>query len=61
MWVTVSPWDINDKIPYVFEEHKPVKLYKRIPWLVCKNCGLIYLRNDLTLKAIRLGCNWRDK
>lgn len=46
---------------YEYEAHEPVKKYRSIPWLVCKWCGLMYLRNEPTRKAIKLGCNWRDK
>ncbi len=31
-------------------------LLKRLPWPVCKHCGLIYLRNDRTRAAITAGC-----
>lgn len=26
------------------------------PWLVCSHCGLVYLRNAATVKAIRQPC-----
>jgi hypothetical protein len=48
------------EIPYEMEPHAPAKLYKCIPWLVCKKCGLIYLKNDFTQWCIRMGCNNED-
>jgi hypothetical protein len=38
--------------------HKPKTLgsKSRIPWPVCARCGLMYLRNDATKRAIRQGC-----
>lgn len=37
------------------ESHSPKKM-KNIPWLVCRYCGLLYLKNDITRKAIKEGC-----
>ena len=37
--------------------HNPRK-YKQIPWAVCRYCGIVYLRNDVTRKAIKRGC-WK--
>lgn len=37
-----------------YEPHSPVK-YKNLPWPVCRYCGLIYLKNDATRKAINKG------
>ena len=31
-----------------------------IPYQVCKRCGLIYLNNDATRKAIQSGCEAFD-
>jgi hypothetical protein len=31
--------------------------FKAIPWLVCRFCGLVFLRNALTEHHIRLGCD----
>lgn len=36
------------------EPHSP-KALKRFPWLVCSGCGLVYLRNEATRKALRSG------
>lgn len=36
--------------------HNPGKL-RGLPWLVCKCCGLVYLRNEATRKAISAGCD----
>lgn len=35
--------------------HHPRKL-GRLSWLVCRFCGLVYLRNAVTEAAIRKGC-----
>lgn len=45
--------------PYSYEQHSPTKM-KSIPWLVCKYCGLVYLKNELTSWAIKMGCNSSD-
>lgn len=45
--------DKNYKIKH--EPHVPSKL-KCIPWLVCRCCGLVYLNNEATRKAIKKGC-----
>lgn len=35
---------------------------RRIPWLVCRHCGLVSLRNEATRKALRVGCyRWADE
>jgi hypothetical protein len=53
-WV---PAEIEDKkITYSFEAHTPTKL-KGTPWLYCKHCGLVYLRNYITQWCIKMGCN----
>ena len=45
---------------FEYEPHTLSKMYKAIPWLVCRYCGLVYLKNAPTQWAIRKGCNWRD-
>lgn len=42
------------------EEHDFQKLYKGIPWLVCRKCGLIRLRNPLTDWCVKKGCNYNE-
>jgi len=55
MWVTYQgPSDFVVK--YEYEPHNFVKLYKGIPQLVCKHCGLVTLRNDFTRWCISKGC-----
>ena len=34
--------------------HTPRKM-RSLPWLVCSACGLVYLRNERTKKAIQEG------
>ena len=52
------PANIEDEeIKYLFEPHKPRKLTKRIPWLYCGHCGLLYLNNSITKWCIKMGCN----
>jgi hypothetical protein len=36
--------------------HAMYKLFKRLPWFVCKHCGLVNLQNEATKKALRQGC-----
>lgn len=38
------------------EAHQWVK-WKSIPWLVCKRCGLVWLKNLATSLAVRKGCD----
>ena len=34
----------------------------RIPWPICRHCGLLRLRNKRTERAVRLGCwLWEDE
>lgn len=41
--------------------HNPRSM-KRFPWPVCRFCGLVYLKNERTKKAIRKGCwKWADE
>ena len=47
----------DEEITYSFEAHKPRKLGKRIPWLYCAHCGLLYLKNPITRWCIKMGCN----
>ena len=35
--------------------HAPVKI-KCIKWSICRKCGLIYLKNEATRKAIKKVC-----
>jgi hypothetical protein len=35
--------------------HVPHKI-KYIPWMYCRCCGLVYLNNEATRKAIKKGC-----
>lgn len=52
-WVTVQ---LEEKeIVYKYEQHAPIPL-KGTPWLYCKYCGLLYLKNNFTRWAIRMGC-----
>jgi len=54
-WV---PAEIEDEeITYSFEPHKPKKLSKRLPWMYCGHCGLLYLKNPITKWCIKMGCN----
>lgn len=36
--------------------HRPVTLAGRFAWPVCSKCGLVFLRNQATARAIRRGC-----
>jgi hypothetical protein len=35
--------------------HSP-KMRKRIPWPVCSRCGLPYLKNEATRRAVKAPC-----
>lgn len=45
--------------PYRFESHN-FQIVKRIPWLICRNCGLVRLHNPITDWCVKLGCNADD-
>ncbi len=45
-----------EKTTYEYEAHTPKKLKGNNKWLVCTNCGLVYLRNKFTQWAIDKGC-----
>lgn len=44
---------------YKKEEHSWYKP-KRMPWSVCRYCGLVSLNNQLTRWSIDKGCNYKD-
>jgi hypothetical protein len=54
VWITTKIEDVE--IKYSYEPHQFVKLYKSIPWLVCKSCGMVLLRNDFTRWCNKMGC-----
>jgi len=45
------------KVAYSKEAHCPVKM-KNTPWLYCKYCGLLFLKNKATIWCVRMGCNY---
>lgn len=47
----------NEK--YEYDDHAPIKI-KGIQWVVCRKCGLIYLKNEFTDWCIKKGCNNED-
>ena len=47
---------IETKQPYRFEPHAFVTR-RRITWPVCRRCGLVLLRNDLTDWCVKRGCD----
>ena len=55
-WKTVSHMETEPE-KYKFEGHAFIPL-ARMPWPHCKRCGLVALKNDVTRKAIKLGCNY---
>ena len=57
-WVTIPPdqWGADVQPKYEMELHAPVKLYKGLPWPVCKRCGLVYLKNSFTRWCVAKGC-----
>jgi hypothetical protein len=44
------------KTPHVAGHTFDGESLRRIPWVVCRCCGLVYLRNERTAKAIKAGC-----
>ena len=36
------------------------KKWKKVPWEICVNCGLVSFKNGFTQWAIDKGCNHRD-
>lgn len=51
--------DIERRQPYKFEAHH-FAASKKLPWLRCKHCGLLTLRNELTAWCTKMGCNASD-
>ena len=47
----------KENIKIRFEPHSPASFGKRmrLPWQYCQICGLVYLNNELTRKAIKKG------
>ena len=45
---------MQEKPKITWEPHRPKKI-KSISWMVCSVCGLVYLNNDATHKAIKKG------
>lgn len=65
----MSEWERDDsgltlaqiaaKQPYKLVPHA-FGVRKKIPWMICKGCGLLNLRNDLTEWCVKVGCNASD-
>lgn len=36
--------------------HNPSGKFRRLPWPYCVKCGLLYLRNEATRRAINAPC-----
>jgi hypothetical protein len=53
-WIPAEIEDIE--ITYSYEKHSPKQL-KGTPWLYCRYCGLVYLKNKVTRWCIKMGCN----
>ena len=54
-WVIANIED--EEIKYSYESHSTQKI-KGMPWLYCKHCGLVFLRNKLTNWCAKMGCNY---
>lgn len=52
-WVTVQIED--EEISYKYEAHSIIPL-KNTPWLYCKYCGLLVLKNKFSQWCYRMGC-----
>ncbi len=43
-------------------QHAFTVFLKRLPWPVCKHCGLVLLKNEETRKRQKQGCYiWKDE
>jgi hypothetical protein len=51
--------DIEKRQPYKLDPHA-FAISKKMPWMRCKKCGLLNLRNAFTEWYIRMGCNAGD-
>ncbi len=40
-------------------EHVPTQP-KRFPWPYCARCGLVYLKNEVSRRAVRAKCVWTE-
>lgn len=49
------------KPPKAKRGHNPAGKLFRMPWPYCVKCGLIYLRNEATRKAINAPCQGDDE
>lgn len=40
------------------DKHEPHRTKKlgRLPWVYCTKCGLVYLHNEVTARAIKAPC-----
>ncbi len=56
-WVTVDTREFLARKGRVDRGHHSPKAIKRIPWPVCSRCGLLYLKNEATRKAINAACS----
>lgn len=54
-WVTVGLNDLKEAETYTFEAHH-AQMMKGLPYACCIKCGLLYLRNEITERCIRWGC-----
>ena len=54
MWVTADIKDVKES--YKYEGHSFRKMTKRLPIMMCSNCGLVRLKNKFSTWCIKLGC-----
>ena len=54
----MSKWD-KEEAKRTKGEHRPVRFPAKchIPWSYCIRCGLMYLNNDVSRKAVRAACS----
>lgn len=45
----------------VKKSHGPLVKRKSLPWVYCRKCGLLYLKNEATARAIRQPCPGADE
>jgi hypothetical protein len=41
------------------DAHSPTT-YRGLPWPVCRYCGLVYLKNLISIWAVKKGCDYKE-
>lgn len=63
-WTTLAPSEVREFLSRKGQRREGThafKQHKRIPWPMCRHCGLLALRNEATRRAMRAKCiTWED-